>query len=275
MSALKNLLEGKPARMPLHPALVHLPIALFPLSVLLDVGSWIFPHPEWQLVRASFVTLIGGIATAVLAALFGFVDFTEIRADHPAAKIATQHMILNLVAVALFAIGAVVRVGELDAAHTAILPLALSIVGLGLVGYSGYLGGDLVYNDGIGAGRHRRRTPTPESTIQVRSSDARVAVADDAALRDGETLRVDVDGTVVTIARVEGTLHAFQEFCTHRYGPLSEGHFAGCHVVCPWHGSRFDMRTGKVTGGPAKVDLRTFHVVSRDGKIWLERPSRS
>lgn len=275
MSALKNLLEGKPARMPLHPAIVHLPIALFPLSVLLDAGSWIFVRPEWQLVRASFLTLIGGVATAVLAAVFGFVDYTEIRRDHPAAKVATRHMVLNLVAVALFAIGAVVRAGELDVARTGILPFALSVIGLGLVGYSGYLGGDLVYNDGIGVGRHERRTPTPETTLRIHGVGAGVAVADETALREGETLRVDIDGTIVTIARVEGTLQAFQEFCTHRYGPLSEGHFHGCNVVCPWHGSRFDVRTGNVTGGPARVDLRKFRVESRDGKIWLERPAAS
>jgi nitrite reductase/ring-hydroxylating ferredoxin subunit len=82
-----------------------------------------------------------------------------------------------------------------------------------------------------------------------------------------------VNGTTITIARIKGRVYAFQEFCTHRYGPLSEGAFEGNEVICPWHCSKFDVRTGKVTAGPAKVDLRTFGVEERDGKIWIEPPS--
>jgi nitrite reductase/ring-hydroxylating ferredoxin subunit len=62
-------------------------------------------------------------------------------------------------------------------------------------------------------------------------------------------------------------LFAFQEFCTHRFGPLSEGAFDGFNLQCPWHNSCFDVRTGKVTNGPAKVDLKTFKMETRDGKI--------
>jgi nitrite reductase/ring-hydroxylating ferredoxin subunit len=72
------------------------------------------------------------------------------------------------------------------------------------------------------------------------------------------------------IARCGGRLYAVQEFCTHRFGPLSEGALRGCEVVCPWHKSRFDLRTGKVTEGPAKVELRTWHVEARDGRIWVD-----
>ena len=86
-------------------------------------------------------------------------------------------------------------------------------------------------------------------------------------------MRVDINGVVVAIARVDQALYAFQEFCTHRFGPLSEGEVRGCEVVCPWHNSRFDVRTGKVIKGPAKVDLRIFRVETREGKIWLEIPS--
>lgn len=47
----------------------------------------------------------------------------------------------------------------------------------------------------------------------------------------------------------------------------SEGGFEGLNAQCPWHNSCFDVRTGKVTQGPAKVDLKTFKVETRDGKI--------
>jgi nitrite reductase/ring-hydroxylating ferredoxin subunit len=95
-------------------------------------------------------------------------------------------------------------------------------------------------------------------------------VAPLADLAEGETLRVDFDGVVVAIALLEGQLFAFQEFCTHRFGPLSEGSFHNGEVQCPWHGSCFDVRTGKVTRGPAKVNLKTYRVLVTDGTIHID-----
>lgn len=270
MAQLKEALEGKPVRAPLHPMAVHLPIALFPLSVLLDAASWILAGGSAALVRGAFVCLVVGLISGVIAGVLGMVDYTDIREDHPAKKKATAHLLLNVVALGLFAVGAGLRYGQLGDVRTALIPLALSVVGLAALAYGGYLGGHLVYSDGIGVGRHRRRTRTPQSTIVLPALTGSVAVADEHALGEGETLRVDVNGRVMTIARCDGRLYAVQEFCTHRYAPLSEAAFRGCEVVCPWHNSRFDLRTGKVTAGPAKVDLRTWPVEARDGRIWVD-----
>jgi nitrite reductase/ring-hydroxylating ferredoxin subunit/uncharacterized membrane protein len=270
MATPKETRAGKPLRSPVHPMLVHLPIALFPLSVILDLVSWVLPRSELQLVRGAFITLAVGIATAVVAAIAGVVDYTSIRDDHPGKKTATLHMALNLVAVGLFAAGLGLRYGSLDLDHTGLPALTISLIAVGVLGYSGYLGGDLVYNNGIGVGRHRRSTPLPKKTIERIGSDkGPVDIGPTPFLAEDETARVDVSGTVAVIARATGRLCAFQEFCTHRYGPLSEGKIENGEIVCPWHRSRFAMSTGKVIEGPAKVDLRTFPVEERDGKVWL------
>ncbi len=274
MAALKDVLEGKPFRTPLHPALVHLPIALFPLSVAIDIATRLISRPDTTLVQAAFVCLLVGVATALLAAVFGIVDYIDIRDDHPAKKTATAHFILNLVAVGLFAASAGLRFSALDEPQTQTLPLLISIVGVGVLSYSGYLGGTLVYDDGVGVGRHRRRTKLPDATIVVKTNGKPVAIANEADLREGETLRVSVDGNVATVVRLKDSVHAFQEFCTHRYGPLSEGEIKDCAVTCPWHGSKFDVRTGKVITGPAKLDLRLYHVERREGKIWIAPPEK-
>lgn len=275
MAALKEIMEGKPLRTPVHPALVHLPIALLPLATLLDVGSWIVARAEVPLVPAAFICLVAGILTALVAAVFGLVDFTDIRDDHPAKKTATTHLLMNLVVVGLFAASAGLRYGHLGEAKTPLTPFIVSIIALIGLAYSGYLGGVLVYDDGIGVGRHRRRTRTPESTTTAPTTAGAVAVCADSALAEGETARVDLSGTIATVVRIDGQVYAFQEFCTHRFGPLSEGQFTGCEVICPWHRSRFDVTTGKVTAGPAKVDLRTFPVEVRDGRIWIQAPEPS
>ena len=275
---MKDLLEGKPLRHPVHPVLVHFPIGLFLLSLILDLVSVVDPAAP-NLVRASFYAMLLGVITALLAALPGFVDYTDIRRDHPGKGTATAHMTLNLIVVALYGINLWIRAPALAEPQVGWLPLILSIIGVGLLSASGYLGGRLVYDEGIAVGRHKRDTPTPSDTLRLSTADATkdgellfVAVPAAKRLADQETLRVEIDGQVMTIARIEDNLFAFQEFCSHRFGPLSEGSFHGFNVQCPWHDSCFDVRTGKVTHGPAKVDLKTFKVDTRDGKICVGLP---
>src|SRR5205823_1138961 len=270
---LKDFLEGKPLRHPIHPMLVHFPIGLLLLSFLIDLASLAFPSVP-NLVRGSFYAMLLGLITSLVAAVPGLVDYTDIRSDHPGKRTATAHMILNFMVVVVYGINLGVRSSSLLDPKISMGPFILSLVGVGLLSASGYLGGRLVYDNGIAVGRHKRRTPTPEDTIRVSVASATkegdvnfVPVPDAERLRNQETLRVEIDGQVMTIAKIDNQLFAFQEFCTHRFGPLSEGGFDGFNVQCPWHNSCFDVRTGKVTNGPAKVDLKTFRIETRDGKV--------
>ena len=135
---------------------------------------------------------------------------------------------------------------------------------------AGYLGGKMVYDDGIVGARPLREKTYRASTADATTSEGELtffAAADADQLQEGETLRADVDGTVIVVAKVDGHLYAFQEFCTHRYGPLSEGALRGTEIECPWHRSCFDIRSGKVTQGPAKIDLKTYPVKVVNGKV--------
>jgi len=253
--------------------LVHFPIGFLVLSFLLDLVSMAFPEVP-NLVRGSFYAMLLGIITALLAAVPGFVDYSDIRRDHPGKTTATRHMTLNLMVVAIYGLNLWIRSSALSHPKISLLPLLLSIIGIGLLSVSGYLGGRLVYDQGIAVGRHKRRTATPQDTLYLSTgylaSGAEISfvpVPDAEQLGNGETLRVEIDKLVMTIARIDNQLYGFQEFCTHRFGPLSEGSFHGFNVQCPWHNSCFDIRTGKVTNGPAKVDLKTFKIEMRDGKV--------
>ncbi len=274
----KDILEGKPLRHPLHPFLVHFPVGLFTLSFLLDIATLFYPFQG--LYRAAFYSMVVGVICSLVAAIPGFVDFLDIREDHPAKSKARWHMGLNLVMVVVFAVNAWVRSGDLFILQTPIVPLIVSVIGIILLSISGYLGGAMIYDDGIAIGRHRRRTPTPHQTLgiaippQTRSllsaGPQLVPVAAADSLQDGESLRVDIGGTILAVVKLAGSFYAFQEFCPHRFGPLSDGRLQNGQVECPWHGSCFDVRNGKVVHGPAKVDLKTYPVRLRDGKICIE-----
>ena len=276
MRALRDVLNGKPFGHPLHTMLVHLPIGLFTLTVLFDLANRFIAAENW-LVRGAFYCLVLGIGVALLAAVTGLADWADIRDDHPAKSVATTHMLLNLTAVALFGFSAALRYGQLGADTTLMSPILLSLAGMGVISYSGYLGGRLVYEDGIGVGRHRRPGDLPERTVDApalqRDADGFVPVAYANRLSQGQTLRVEANGYVMALLRLDGEFYAFQEFCTHRYGPLSEGAIHDGQVECPWHRSCFDVRTGKVTQGPAKVDLKTFDVRVVDDIVQVRVPA--
>jgi nitrite reductase/ring-hydroxylating ferredoxin subunit/uncharacterized membrane protein len=271
---LKALLQGKWFGQALHPYFVHLPIALYILSLLLDFASLVVQDGN-PFVRAAFYTMAVATVAALLAFPSGLADWLDIRADDPAKQVGIYHMTLNFILIGIYGVNILLRWGGLWANTTQAVWLGMSIVGVGVLGLSGYFGGKMVYEHGVGVGRHRRRGKTPEETIraplQPPSIDMAPVVAADQ-LQENQTLRVEVKGVAIAIAKRNGNVHAFQDFCTHRYGPLSEGHFCDGKIVCPWHGSAFDMSSGKVADGPAKVDLRTFRTEIREGMVYVEVP---
>ena len=66
----------------------------------------------------------------------------------------------------------------------------------------------------------------------------------------------------VGVYNVEGELYAIEDRCSHDDGPLVEGDWEPDEavVVCPRHGARFDIRTGKVLTLPAYLPVDTFPV---------------
>jgi nitrite reductase/ring-hydroxylating ferredoxin subunit len=93
-------------------------------------------------------------------------------------------------------------------------------------------------------------------------------VLEEVELEAGAMRAVDVDGTRVLVSRHEdGGVCAIANACTHVGGPLDAGERDGNEVVCPWHGSRFDLCSGEVLRGPAREPQRRFEARLRRGKI--------
>lgn len=84
-------------------------------------------------------------------------------------------------------------------------------------------------------------------------------------------MRVEVEGIPICLVHAEdGEFYAIGDTCTHEDYSLSEGELWGLSVECPRHGSRFDVRTGKVTGLPAVIPARTYPVTVEDSDIFVE-----
>ena len=98
------------------------------------------------------------------------------------------------------------------------------------------------------------------------------AVLDESELDGTSMHEVDAAGEAVLVTRsTSGEVCAIANTCSHFGGPLAEGEREGDVVVCPWHGSRFDVCTGDVVGGPAVFPQPRFEARARDGKVEIRR----
>ncbi len=84
--------------------------------------------------------------------------------------------------------------------------------------------------------------------------------------QSGQIKLVAVEGEPVAVYNIDGAYYATHNLCTHADGPLNEGDLEGTRVVCPWHGSCFDVTSGDVLCGPAVEPVAIFEVIL-DGEI--------
>ena len=86
----------------------------------------------------------------------------------------------------------------------------------------------------------------------------------------GKPACLQIEGKSIALFEVEGSFLAVDNDCTHAGGPLSEGEVVGACVVCPWHGARFDLRTGQALEPPADEPVRAYPVTVQGGELWIE-----
>lgn len=131
------------ANHPIHPMLIPFPIGLWIFSLVADIVYLYNGNPSWA--TAALYTMGGGIIGALLAAVPGFVDYLYMGPSRT-KNIALWHMLLNVGALVLFVINFFMR---LDSIPGATGPFLLSIIGVVGILISGWLGGHLVYVDGM------------------------------------------------------------------------------------------------------------------------------
>ena len=128
---------------PIHPMLVPIAIGLFIFSFVCDLFHVSGREGAWATV--ALYTAVGGVVGALAAAIPGLIDLLSLP-EGP-RRTAVIHMAINLTVVALFAVSAWMR---LRGALPNGTPMLLSGVGLALLVVSGWLGGKMVYEHGIG-----------------------------------------------------------------------------------------------------------------------------
>ena len=94
-----------------------------------------------------------------------------------------------------------------------------------------------------------------------------VRAAPAASITPGDYATAEVDGVFVAIFNVDGEFLAVEDVCTHDGGGLAGGTVEGDQVICPRHGARFCLRTGRALSPPAYEPVRSYETRVVDGQV--------
>lgn len=236
---LKELLNGTWLGHPLHAAGTDVPIGALTLMIILTLLGQ---------DGAAEVALGVGILAMLAVAVSGSADFVDTHGRSRTVTIvhATTMVVALLVLVASLALR---LMGE-DGRGLGVL---LGFAGYVILVAGAYAGGEIVFALGYPVDRHAWRTDA--------ASWQRLEVAD---LPEGEPASGELGSQPLVLVREGESVRALHGRCAHAGGPLAEGSVEDGCVVCPWHGSRFELTSGARRGGPSLYDQPRYEVRSAD-----------
>ena len=98
---------------------------------------------------------------------------------------------------------------------------------------------------------------------------ARMRIANTGDVERGAGKIVDAGGRTLALFNVDGVFYVIDNSCAHRGGPLGDGKLTGAIVTCPWHGYRYDVRTG-AHQLDASFDVACYPVTVEGGAIYVD-----
>lgn len=247
---LKNVLNGTWLGHPLHPVLTDVPVGAWTCTFILDVLTSRTEDGETGLRSAADITLSVGLLAGVGSALTGWTDWSDTYGKD--RKVGLLHGVTMGATVSLYLISLAAR-----AAGARKAGVVLSNMGYGLLSAGAYIGGDEVYELGYGI-NHTAFEHAPNDFVAV--------LPENDLLADTPT-KGQADGTAVLLVKQNNVIYALHDTCVHAGCSLSGGTLDGRSIICPCHGSQFDLMDGRVLNGPATMPEPHFDVRARDGQI--------
>jgi uncharacterized membrane protein len=143
---LREILQGKPIDRPIHPMLVHFPIAFSIGALGLDVLSRIGTFPAAPL--AATWLILGSIAGFAAAALTGLAERSTMRHGSRIHTLATRHMLLQYAALAIFVADFAIRWSNRHDIHASFVWITLDLMGVLVMTVASDIGGQMVFKIG-------------------------------------------------------------------------------------------------------------------------------
>ncbi len=232
---VRDFLGGTWLGHPLHSVLTDVPIGALTLVIVFDVLG--------QPVAADVALLVGVLAMLASAAA-GYADYST--TDGRARVRATVHSSLMVVSLVVYAVSLAIRA---SGPSNRAVPIVLSLIGYLILAGGAFVGGDVAYLLGNMVNRHAWRP-----------AGAKWQPLDVGEIPEGSLVKAKVGAQALVLVRTGDTILALHEQCAHAGGPLSEGAIVNGCVECPWHGSRFEIATGRRRRGPTVYDQPAYEV---------------
>lgn len=228
---IADILHGKPLGHALHPVLTDVTVGSWSIALIFDLLSMLPGSGDYA------------DAADKLTALTGMVDFSAIKQN--AAGHGSAHALLNSVGLLCY-----VRSFAARLAGNRVAAIFYSLIGMGVMTVSAWLGGELVYGHKIGV-NHVPAGSIPDWTPVMPLVD----------LLEGQPTRREVNGVPVLLFMRGADVFAINAVCSHAGGPLDQGRVVNevC-IECPWHQSVFDLRDGHVVHSPATYSQPRYEI---------------
>ncbi len=94
--------------------------------------------------------------------------------------------------------------------------------------------------------------------------------SDEADVPDDDVIGVQVAGRDIALYKVDGSVFATDNTCTHGHARLCDGFLEGHEIECPLHQGRFDIRDGSPTCAPVTEAIRCYPVRIEGGRVFLQ-----
>jgi uncharacterized membrane protein len=129
-----------------HPILIVFPLGLLATSVIFDVLCAATHNPQFPI--AAYWMIAAGVVGGIVAAVPGLVDWLAIPKNTRAKRIGLWHAVGNDLVLILFAVSWWLR-RDTPNHEPETIAFALSVVGVLIALFTGWLGGELIERHGM------------------------------------------------------------------------------------------------------------------------------
>jgi nitrite reductase/ring-hydroxylating ferredoxin subunit len=91
---------------------------------------------------------------------------------------------------------------------------------------------------------------------------AKVVVGKTSDIEEGKLVNITASGKELVVTKLDGNYYAIDNICTHAGAELHEGELSNSELTCPWHGAKWDIKTGNLISFPQKLKPLQSHRVS-------------
>jgi nitrite reductase/ring-hydroxylating ferredoxin subunit/uncharacterized membrane protein len=253
---LQDFLNGSWLGHSLHPVLTDVVVGGATTVVFLDILR-VFFNVDGLEDAASWtlgLTVLAGVGTI----LTGLTDFKD-TATGDERNVTGMHGVINIIAVVIFFISLLQRLGGSHDAAFWVALLAYLIISVGA-----FIGGHVVFKYGYMVNHN--------AFAKGKRAKEFTPIMPAAELAEATPTKAAFGATSVVVVRRGDVVYALKETCSHAGGPLSEGQLKGDNIECPWHFSQFRLSDGAVRHGPATSRQVAYRARINDGQVEIQGP---